>query len=64
MQREVELSSPELSMMEKKSKQKYAEIMPIPFHSDDHINYQLENRDKILCALQPTSLLNSVVHQI
>ena len=38
VQREVELSSPEISMMEKVPKQQYVEIRYIPFHNDNHIN--------------------------
>ena len=41
VQIEVELSLPELSMMEKGPKQKYVDILPIPFHNDDPINDQI-----------------------
>ena len=50
VQREVELSSPELFMMQKVLKQQYVEIQPIPFNNDDPINSQLENTGKSLVA--------------
>ena len=51
-------------MMYKGPKQKYFEIPPIPFHNYDPINAQLNNTDKILVALQRTSLLHYVVYPI
>ena len=50
VQREVELYSPEISMMGKWPKQKYVDICPIPFNSYDLINAQLETTCKILAA--------------
>ena len=47
VQREVGLSSPELSIMEKGPNQKSVEIQPIPFKNDDPINYKIENTGKI-----------------
>ena len=68
VQIEVELSSPELSIMNKGSNQQSVEILPIPFHNilstDDPINSQLDNTVKHLVALQPTYPLHSVVYPI
>ena len=61
---EVQLSSPELSMIEKGPKQKYVDIRPIPFHNDDLINYHLDNTGKNVVALQPTSRIYYVVYPI
>ena len=38
VQSEVELSSPELSIMEKGTMQQSVDIRSIPFYNDDHIN--------------------------
>ena len=51
-------------MMMKGPNQQSVEIFPLPFHNDHRINDQLDNTGKILCALQPTSQLNSVVYLI
>ena len=64
LQREVELSLPEISMMEKGTKKQSVKICPTPFQNDDPINYQLENTGKISVALQPKYPLNSVVYPI
>ena len=64
VQREVESSSPEPSIMDKEPKQKSIEIKPRPFHNDDTINAQLDNTSKTLVALQPISPLKSVIQQI
>ena len=47
-QREVELSSPEVSMMEKVPKQRYVEIQAITFNNDDHT--QIDNTGNIIFA--------------
>ena len=64
VQREVELSSPEFSIMEKGPNQQYVDIRPITFHNDDHMNVQIEKTDKHLASLQPKSLLHSIVYLI
>ena len=64
VKREVEFSSQEISMTKKVPNQQSVEIRPIPFHNHDLINYQIENTGKSLVALQPTSLLHSVVYPI
>ena len=61
VQRWVEISSPELPMMEKLTKHQYVEIQPIPFQNDYPINAQLENTGKTLVALKPTLPLYSIV---
>ena len=50
VQREVELSSSQLSMMETVPKQQSVEIFPITFHNGDPVDVQLENTGKILVA--------------
>ena len=64
VQREVELSSPELSIMEKVPNQQYVEIRPIPFHNENPINYQLDNTGNVLVVLQPTSPWHHIVYPI
>ena len=50
--------------MEKVSEQKYVDIQPIIFQTDDTINDHLDNTGKILVALKPKPPLNSVVYPI
>ena len=64
MQREVEFSSTELSMMWKGPKQKYVEFQPVTFQNYDPINAQIDNTGIICVVLQPTSTLHSVVYTI
>ena len=49
-------------MTEKLPKQKYVDILHIPFHNDDPITAQIENTCKILVALQAKPPLHSVVY--
>ena len=58
VQRVVELSSPELSIMWKVPKQKYVEVLPIPFHNDYPVNYQLDNTGKFLVSINDTVQLD------
>ena len=51
MQREVEISSSDISMMKKQPKQKYVEIRPILFHNYYPLNYHLNNTGKIVGVL-------------
>ena len=64
VQRVVELSLPELSIMWKVPKQKYVEVLPIPFHNDYPVNYQLDNTGKFLVELKPTYPLHSGLYPI
>ena len=61
VQREVELSSPELPMMERVPKQQYVEIRPKSFQNDDSINDQLDNIGTFLVKLQPIYPLHSIL---
>ena len=54
VQREVELSSPEISIMEKVPMQKSVMIWLITFQNDDPLNAHLNNTGKKIAALQPT----------
>ena len=51
-------------MVEKRQKQQYVDIQPVPFQNDDPIKSQIENTGKCLVALQPTSSLHFVVYPI
>ena len=53
VQRQVELSSPELSMMEKGSKQKSVHIWPITFQNYDPINSHPKNTVKFQLYYNP-----------
>ena len=64
IQRDLELSSPELSTTEKGPKQQYVDIRPLPFQNDDPINAHIDKTGKSLVALQPKSPLHSVVSLI
>ena len=64
VQREVELSSPEPSMMKKRPKQQSAEILTLQFMKYDPINAHIKNTDKIVVALQPKPPLHYVVYPI
>ena len=64
IQRGVELSSPELAMLEKVTKKQSVEIQYIPFHNNDLLFERLDNIENILVALQPKSPLHSVVYPI
>ena len=57
IQREVELSSPEISMTEKGPNELYFQINPTPFQNDYPISAQLEKTSKILVVLQPHSVV-------
>ena len=64
VQREVELSSPELSVMKKRPRQESVEIHHIAFQNGDFINDQLDNTRIFLFALQFTPPLHYVVYPI
>ena len=63
IQRESELSSPELSMLDKGPKQKSVEIQHMNFHNHDLINSQIEKTGNFLVVLQPNPPLHYVVYQ-
>ena len=64
VQREVELSSQELSMMEKGPKQQSIKIWPIPCQTDDNINSQTDTTGKVLSVLKPKSPLHYPIYPI
>ena len=64
MQKEAELSSPELSMINKVQKQIYVEIQSITFQNGYPMNTHLDNTGKIIVALQPKSLLKYIAYTI
>ena len=51
VQREVELYSTGIPIMEKVQTQQFVKINPIPFHNYYPVNYQIDNKGNILVEL-------------